>query len=176
MNMRTPSLLSVAVLALLTTSCLNDPVKPEVITECLTCLGGPVAFEAVSANDRQLPTYINADGSTGAGRQLTRGSVVIVSPDSLRLVLTTRQVAENGEAGAAVSDTLWAHIRWQDSTVVISRMGTHPLLLAERATIGSDSSLQLTVEQPLPSSDGADGTAPVALDFRRTEFTGPDEH
>ena len=168
MNARTRSLLSVIVVALVTTSCLGDPMEPEVITECQTCLGGGgAAFEAVSANDRPLPAFINANGSTGSGLQLTRASVLIVSPDSLRLILTTRNVAGNGEPGAAVSDTLRAHIRMQDSSLVLSRLGTYPLLLQEQVTLGSDSSLLLTVEQPLPSSGGAVGTYPVVLDFRR---------
>ena len=172
MRFPTRSLLPVVALALATTSCLSDPVEPVVITECLRCLGGPVAFAAVSANDRALPAFIGPDGATRSGRLLTGASVVIVSPDSLQLVLTTRQVAENGEAGAAVDDTLRAYIRWQDSTLVLSPMGTYPLLLREQASLRSDSSLLLTVEQPLVSSDGAVAVYPVVLEFRRTMLGG----
>lgn len=167
------SLLSVVALALLTTSCLSDPAGPEVIIECLECLGGPAAFEAVSANDRPLPAFINADGSTQSGRQLTRASLLLVAPDSLRLILTTRHVAANGDAGAAVSDTLRAHIRAQDSTLVVSRLGTYPLRLQEQIRIGHDRSMVLTVEQPLPSSEGALGTYPVELLLQPAQFTRP---
>ena len=167
------SLLPVLALALVTTSCLSDPVKPVVVTECLRCLGGPIAFAAVSANGRALPTFIDPDGATRSGRLLTGASVVIVSPDSLRLVLTSRQVAENGEAGAAIDDTLRAYIRWQDSTLVVSRMGTYPLLLREQASLRSDSSLLLTVEQPFVSSDGGAAVYPVELELRRTVLGGP---
>jgi hypothetical protein len=160
---RTYSLLSVAALALLTTSCLSDPVGPETTGPDPLW---PVVFEAVSANDRPLPAFINADGSTKTGRQLTGASIMIIAPDSLRLILTTRYVAENGEPGAAVTDTVRAHIRGQDSTLVLSRMGTYPLPLKEQGTF-RDGSLVLTVEQPRPSSDGAVGTYPVELLFQR---------
>src|ERR1700709_2743292 len=76
-------LLSVAALALLTTSCLNDPVGPETTGPDPFF---PVFFEAVSANAHPLPAFINADGSTQAGRQLTSASVMIVLPNSLRLI------------------------------------------------------------------------------------------
>jgi hypothetical protein len=162
---RTRLLLPVAALALLTTSCLGDPMGPETTGPDPLW---PAVFKAVSANDRALPAFINADGSTQAGRQLTSASVVLTAPDSLRLILITRQVAENGEPGAAVSDTLRAHIRLgQDSTFVLSPMGTFPLSLKEKATLGSDGSVVLTVEQPLSSSDGAVGSYPVELRFRQ---------
>jgi hypothetical protein len=166
------NLLSVAALALLTTSCLGDPMGPETTGPDPLW---PVVFEAVSANDRPLPAFINADGSTQAGRQLTNASVVITAPDSLRLILITRQVAENGESGAAVSDTLRAHIRvGEDSTFVLSRMGTFPLSLKEQVTLGRDGSVALTVEQPLSSPDGAVDTYPVELLFRRPGLAGAD--
>jgi hypothetical protein len=161
---RAHSLLSVAALALLTTSCLSDPVGPETTGPDPLV---PVIFEAVSANAHPLPAFINADGSTGAGRQLTSASVVIIAPDSLRLIVTTRHMTLNGEPGAAVSDTLRAHIRGQDSTVVLSPMGTFPMPLKEQVTFGRDGSMVLTVEQPLQSSGGAVGTYPVTLLFRR---------
>jgi hypothetical protein len=167
---RTRLLLPVAALALLTTSCLGDPMGPETTGPDPLW---PAVFKAVSANDRALPAFINADGSTQAGRQLTSASVVLTAPDSLRLILITRQVAENGEPGAAVSDTLRAHIRLgQDSTFVLSRMGTFPLSLKEQATLGRDGSVVLTVEQPLSSSDGAVGTYPVELRFRQPVPSG----
>jgi hypothetical protein len=165
MNTRTGALLAVFPLALLTSACLSDPVEPRVIIDPLV----PVTYEAVSANDRSLPAFINADGSTQSGRQLTHASLVLKAPDSLRLILATRHVAEDGDPGAAVSDTLRAHIRVQDSTLVLARMGPYPLLLNEQASFGSDGSVVLTVEQPLQPSGGAVASYPVELLFRRCD-------
>jgi hypothetical protein len=177
MSTRTRSLLSVVALALLTTSCLNDPVEPRVTHECLECLNPfPIAFEAVSANDHPLPAFIDVDGSTQSGRQLTSASMLLFAPDSLRLILASRQVAANGEIGAEVRDTLRAHFRRQDSTAVLSPMGTYPLLLQEQVAFGRDGSMAVTVEEQLPSSQGAVGSPAVTLVFRRTAFSGPDQH
>jgi hypothetical protein len=164
MNLRTRSPLSVIALALLTASCLGDPVKPE--TTGPDPIEPAPAFEAVSANDRPLPTFINADGSSQSGRQLTRASMLLVAPDSLRLILSTRHVAETGEIEATASDTLHAHIRGQDSTLVFSPMGTYPQLLKEEGTIDRNG-IVLTVEQPLPSFAGAVGMPPVKLHLQR---------
>lgn len=163
MNTRPRTLLPLLAIGLLASACLGDPIEPLLIIDPVV----PATFEGVSANDRSLPAFINADGSMHSGRQLTHASLVVKAPDSLRLVLSTRQVAENGEAGAAVVDTLWAHIRLQDSVLVLAQMGTFPLLLNERASFGIDGSPVITVEQRLPSSGGAVELFPVELRFRR---------
>ncbi len=169
---RARSLLSVAALALLATSCLNDPAEPEIIIDPVD----PVAFEAVSANGRQLPTFLGADGSARPRRQLTRASTLLLPPNSLRLILTTRHVAENGDAGAAIRDTVWASVQFQDSTLVLSRLGANPMLLEEQATASGDRTLLLTVEQPLPSSDGVAGAYPLELRLEWTDFRGLEQH
>ncbi|MDB4887026.1 MAG: hypothetical protein JWN79_2464 [Gemmatimonadetes bacterium] len=61
---RTRSLLSVAALAVLTTSCLGNPMGIETTGPDPLY---PVFFEAVSANDHPLPAFINADGSAQGG-------------------------------------------------------------------------------------------------------------
>jgi hypothetical protein len=168
MSTRSRSLLSVVALAFLTTSCLNDAMEPTVTPECMECLNhGPTAFEAVSANHHALPAFIDADGSTSSGQQLMRASMLLAAPDSLRVILTTRQVAANGDAGTEVRDTLRAHFRRQDSTVLLSPMGTYPLLLQEHGAIGPDGSVTITVEEPLPSSADAAGAQPMELLFQR---------
>jgi hypothetical protein len=164
MSKRTRSLLPIVALAFLTTSCSSDAVEPRVTLECLECLDSfPFAFEAISANDHPLPAFIDADGSTDSGRQLTAASMLLLAPDSLQLVLTTRHVAADGGVGAEVRDTMWARFRRQDSTVVLSPMGTYPLLLQEPASVARDGSMAITI-----------GSPPVALVFRRTVFNGPD--
>lgn len=162
MNTPARSVFALPVLLLLTSACLGDPAEPEIIIEPPPT---PVEFEAVSANDQPLPAFINADGSTEAGKQLTEASLVLLHPDSLRLILSTRQVAENGEPEATVNDTLWARIQAGESTYVLSKLEEHPLLLSA-TTSSSDRTIVITVLQPLPPADGGVDTYPVELLFR----------
>ena len=128
---------------------------------------GPVTLEAVSANDRALPAFINANGSTAWGIRLTEASLRLQAPDSLRLVLSTQYVAEDGVAEPETSDTLRAHVEAGDSTtLLLSQLGNHPLMLDEQAILGRDRSILVTVRQPHEHTDEVEGTYPVELLFR----------
>jgi hypothetical protein len=168
MKTRILALSFVLTLPLLTFACLSEPAAPKPIID----RPQPVTYQAVRANDRPLPAFINADGSTQSGRQLVQGSLVIEPPGRLRLVLSTRQVAENGEPGPAVSDTFHAHVEAADSTLVLSPLDTHPLLL-EEISLGHDGSLTLTVDQPLDPSGEAQGTYPVNVLFHYPPTENP---